>query len=171
MKSLHPDEVRALGAKVVLGNAYHLHFRPGEDVVERLGGIHVFSGWSGPILTDSGGFQVFSLRDTIRSLDVQTRQLKQLLFEREGAGLSYPALVITADSASYSDSLRAWRLRNGASRVIAGPGTQATFEFRTLRLRALTQAPADLLAEPKAPDEMRYAELRRYIDALHRLAK
>ncbi len=105
---------------------------------------------------------------TIRSLDVQTRQLKQLLFEREGTGLSYPALVITADSASYSDSLRAWRLRNGSSRVIAGPGTQATFEFRTLRLRALTQAPADLLAEPKAPDEMRYGELRRYIDALHR---
>ena len=69
VKSLHPDEVRALGAQVVLGNAYHLHFRPGEDVIDDLGGIHVFSGWSGPILTDSGGFQVFSLRDTIRSLD------------------------------------------------------------------------------------------------------
>jgi queuine tRNA-ribosyltransferase len=69
VKSLHPDEVRALGADVVLGNTYHLHFRPGEDVVEQLGGIHAFSGWSGPILTDSGGFQVFSLRDTIAALD------------------------------------------------------------------------------------------------------
>ena len=69
VKSLHPDEVRALGAEVVLGNAYHLHFRPGEDVIDDLGGIHVFSGWSGPILTDSGGYQVFSLRDTISSLD------------------------------------------------------------------------------------------------------
>ena len=69
VKSLHPDELRALGAQVVLGNAYHLHFRPGEDVIDDLGGIHVFSGWSGPILTDSGGYQVFSLRDTIRSLD------------------------------------------------------------------------------------------------------
>jgi queuine tRNA-ribosyltransferase len=69
VKSLHPDEVRALGAQIVLGNAYHLHFRPGEDVVEELGGLHAFSGWSGPILTDSGGFQVFSLRDTIRDLD------------------------------------------------------------------------------------------------------
>jgi queuine tRNA-ribosyltransferase len=68
VKSLHPDEVRAVGAHVVLGNAYHLHFRPGEDVVESLGGLHDFSGWSGPILTDSGGFQVFSLRDTILSL-------------------------------------------------------------------------------------------------------
>jgi queuine tRNA-ribosyltransferase len=69
VKSLHPDEVQALGAQVILGNSYHLHFRPGERVVESLGGIHAFSGWRGPILTDSGGYQVFSLRDTIRSLD------------------------------------------------------------------------------------------------------
>jgi queuine tRNA-ribosyltransferase len=69
VKSLHPDEVRALGAHVILGNAYHLHFRPGEEVVESLGGIHAFSGWDGPVLTDSGGFQVFSLRDTILGLD------------------------------------------------------------------------------------------------------
>lgn len=69
VKTLHPDEVRAVGAHVILGNAYHLHFRPGEQVIETLGGIHAFSGWSGPILTDSGGFQVFSLRDTILALD------------------------------------------------------------------------------------------------------
>ncbi len=69
VKSLHPDEVRALGASVVLANAYHLHFRPGEDAIEELGGLHAFSGWDGPILTDSGGFQVFSLRDTILALD------------------------------------------------------------------------------------------------------
>ncbi len=69
VKSLHPDELRGLGARVMLANAYHLHFRPGESVVEGLGGIHSFSGWDGPILTDSGGFQVFSLRDTILKLD------------------------------------------------------------------------------------------------------
>ena len=69
VKSLHPDEVRALGAQVVLGNTYHLHLRPGEDVIEELGGLHAFSGWSGPILTDSGGFQVFSLRDTLLAVD------------------------------------------------------------------------------------------------------
>jgi queuine tRNA-ribosyltransferase len=69
VKSLHPDEVRALGAHVLLGNTYHLHFRPGEDVIAELGGLHAFSGWEGPILTDSGGFQVFSLRDTILALD------------------------------------------------------------------------------------------------------
>ena len=69
VKGLHPDEVGALGADVILANTYHLHFRPGERLVEELGGIHAFSGWSGPILTDSGGFQVFSLRDTIAALD------------------------------------------------------------------------------------------------------
>ena len=69
VKTLHPDEVRDVGASVVLANTYHLHFRPGADVVEQLGGLHAFSGWDGPILTDSGGFQVFSLRDTILALD------------------------------------------------------------------------------------------------------
>ena len=64
-----PDEVRALGADVILGNTYHLHLRPGEDVIEELGGLHAFTGWDGPILTDSGGFQVFSLRDTLLEVD------------------------------------------------------------------------------------------------------
>jgi lipopolysaccharide export system permease protein len=105
---------------------------------------------------------------TVRSLDVSTRQLKQLLFERQGRGLQYPGLIITADSASFDPAQRAWRVKNGTSRVIAGPNRQASFVFRTLRLRALTQSPADLLAEPKAPDEMGYAELGRYIDALKR---
>jgi lipopolysaccharide export system permease protein len=105
---------------------------------------------------------------TVRSLDVATRQLKQVMFEREGNGLEYPGLVLTADSATYDDSLKSWRLRTGASRVIAGPGRQATFSFRSMRLRALRQSPADLLAESKGPDEMRFAELGRYIEALKR---
>jgi queuine tRNA-ribosyltransferase len=69
VKSLHPDEVASLGAAVILANTYHLHLRPGEDVIEALGGVHAFSGWRGPILTDSGGFQVFSLRDTLLAID------------------------------------------------------------------------------------------------------
>jgi queuine tRNA-ribosyltransferase len=69
VKAVDPDELRALGATIVLGNTYHLHFRPGDDLVAELGGLHRFMGWNGPILTDSGGFQVFSLRDTIARLD------------------------------------------------------------------------------------------------------
>src|SRR5919204_6823880 len=59
----------ALGAHILLGNTYHLHFRPGDDVIAQLGGLHAFMGWEGPILTDSGGFQVFSLRDTVAAVD------------------------------------------------------------------------------------------------------
>ena len=69
VKSLHPDEVREAGAHILLGNTYHLHFRPGSELIARLGGLHAFMGWDGPILTDSGGFQVFSLRDTIAAVD------------------------------------------------------------------------------------------------------
>jgi queuine tRNA-ribosyltransferase len=69
VKTLHPDEVRELGADILLGNTYHLHFRPGDEVIAELGGLHAFMGWDGPILTDSGGFQVFSLLDTILSVD------------------------------------------------------------------------------------------------------
>jgi queuine tRNA-ribosyltransferase len=69
VKSVDPDELHALGAEIVLGNTYHLHFRPGEDTIAELGGLHAFMGWDGPILTDSGGFQVFSLRDTLLEFD------------------------------------------------------------------------------------------------------
>jgi queuine tRNA-ribosyltransferase len=65
IKALDPSEV---DAGMILANAYHLHLRPGEDVVQRLGGLHAFTGWRRPILTDSGGFQVFSL-ETLRTLD------------------------------------------------------------------------------------------------------
>ena len=69
VKAVHPDELRELGAGIVLGNTYHLFFRPGVDVIAELGGLHRFMGWDGPILTDSGGFQVFSLRDTLLAVD------------------------------------------------------------------------------------------------------
>lgn len=61
VKALDPEDLRAIGAGMVLANAYHLHLRPGDDLIRELGGLHQFMGWNGPILTDSGGFQVFSL--------------------------------------------------------------------------------------------------------------
>ena len=69
VKGVDPDELQSLGARIVLGNTYHLHFRPGADLIAELGGLHRFMAWDGPILTDSGGFQVFSLRDTLLGLD------------------------------------------------------------------------------------------------------
>jgi queuine tRNA-ribosyltransferase len=69
VKAVDPAELRELGAPIVLGNTYHLHFRPGAELIAELGGLHRFMGWDGPILTDSGGFQVFSLRHTIIKAD------------------------------------------------------------------------------------------------------
>jgi queuine tRNA-ribosyltransferase len=61
VKGLTPDQVKAAGAQIILGNTYHLTLRPGDEIIAELGGLHRFMGWDGPILTDSGGFQVFSL--------------------------------------------------------------------------------------------------------------
>src|SRR6185437_13907114 len=61
VKALTPRDVVSTGASIVLGNTYHLALQPGIETVERLGGLHAFVGWEGPMLTDSGGFQVFSL--------------------------------------------------------------------------------------------------------------
>ncbi len=69
VKGVLPDELIALGAEIVLGNTYHLHFRPGAELIAELGGLHRFMAWQGPILTDSGGFQVFSLRHTADRVD------------------------------------------------------------------------------------------------------
>jgi queuine tRNA-ribosyltransferase len=75
VKALDPDELQAAGVDIVLANAYHLHLRPGEELVHQLGGLHRFMGWTRPILTDSGGFQVFSL-ETLRTVDESGVQFK-----------------------------------------------------------------------------------------------
>jgi queuine tRNA-ribosyltransferase len=61
VKGLTPDQIRAAGTQILLGNTYHLTLRPGDELIAELGGLHKFMAWDGPILTDSGGFQVFSL--------------------------------------------------------------------------------------------------------------
>ncbi len=66
VKTVSPHELHELGASLVLGNTYHLYLRPGADLIARLGGLHRFMAWDGPILTDSGGFQVFSLAELRR---------------------------------------------------------------------------------------------------------
>ncbi|MFO7917691.1 MAG: tRNA guanosine(34) transglycosylase Tgt [Anaerolineae bacterium] len=68
VKAVSPRTLRELGVQMILANTYHLYLRPGTDLIEELGGLHEFMAWDGPILTDSGGFQVFSLQD-LRDLD------------------------------------------------------------------------------------------------------
>ena len=63
VKTLSPQDLRESGVQIILSNTYHLYLRPGPELVQRAGGLHRFAGWDGPILTDSGGYQVFSLAD------------------------------------------------------------------------------------------------------------
>ena len=62
VKTISPEELKDMGAGIVLSNTYHLHLRPGEKIVAKAGGLHNFMNYHGPMLTDSGGFQVFSLK-------------------------------------------------------------------------------------------------------------
>ncbi len=66
VKSLAPDDLETLGAQIILGNTYHLYLRPGDELIKRRGGLHKFINWNKPILTDSGGFQVFSLNSLMK---------------------------------------------------------------------------------------------------------
>ncbi len=68
VKAMSPDEMKEIGAEILLGNTYHLYLRPGTDVIAKLGGLHRFMNWDRPLLTDSGGFQVFSL-STLRKIE------------------------------------------------------------------------------------------------------
>jgi queuine tRNA-ribosyltransferase len=78
VKAVTPQELRACGAQIVLGNTYHLYLRPGHEIVRELGGLHRFMGWDGPILTDSGGFQAFSM-EALRKLDDEGVRFKSHL--------------------------------------------------------------------------------------------
>ena len=69
VKGVTPQELRDVGSEIILGNTYHLYLRPGIDVIEHMGGLHRFMGWDGPILTDSGGFQAFSLGSMAKLTD------------------------------------------------------------------------------------------------------
>ena len=118
VKSVDPDELRELGAEIVLCNTYHLHFRPGTDTIAEVGGLHAFMGWDGPILTDSGGFQVFSLRDTLLACDEdgvtfrsvydgeKERFTPESVAGRTGSALSCPSRVSTPNCTSCTSAPR-----------------------------------------------------------------
>ncbi len=104
----------------------------------------------------------------IRSLDLNSKSMRNLQLEREGTGPEYPTLVVQSRRGLYTDSLRHWTLTRGRLRILTGSSSELAFAFDSLRHRELAETPTDLLAEPKEPREMRYAELSRYIEALER---
>jgi lipopolysaccharide export system permease protein len=121
-----------------------------------------------PFVYRADGGWVYS----IRSLELKTNgaEMRDPIMEREGTGAEYPTILVAAQRATYDTAraTRGWTLTKGAVRYLLGPGREPTFRFDQLRTRALRETPTALLAEPKAPDEMRYVELGRYIDALAR---
>ncbi len=121
-----------------------------------------------PFVYRADGGWVYS----IRSLELKTNgaEMRDPIMEREGTGEAYPTILVAAQRATYDTAraTRGWTLTKGAVRYLLGPGREPTFRFDGLKSQALRETPTALLAEPKAPDEMRYAELGRYIDALSR---
>lgn len=78
VKGITPHALQEMGAQIVLSNTYHLHLRPGEDVIEKMGGLGKFMGWTGPTMTDSGGYQVFSLGAALRKVVIKDHTGKKL---------------------------------------------------------------------------------------------
>lgn len=121
VKALSPDDLVSCGAQIILGNTYHLYLRPGHEIIRGLGGLHRFMGWNGPILTDSGGFQVYSLAQMCRireegaefrshidgSLHKLTPELVVEIQEALGSDIMMPLDVCIPYGATYEEALDA----------------------------------------------------------------
>jgi len=103
-----------------------------------------------------------------QSLDIASRTMTQPLLQREGTGGTNPTVIIAAQRAVYDPGLKKWILDHGALRYLIGAGQEAAYAFDRMRTNSVREKPSDLLAEPKLPEEMRYAELGHYIDGLAR---
>ena len=168
VKGLTPDDLQSVGAEIVLGNAYHLFLRPGPALIRELGGLHRFMGWERAILTDSGGFQVFSLARLRKITDdgVQFRSpvdgtahflSPELVIEAQhalGADIIHPldeclAYPASRDAAARSLALTlAWARRSRAAHAAGGDRGQALFgivqggSHDDLRLQAVAETVA-----------------------------
>jgi len=140
VKAMSPERLKAVGAQIVLANTYHLALRPGSDIVKRLGGLHRFMQWEGPLLTDSGGYQVFSLRDTVRVDDsgavfrsvydgsTQVFTPERAMWEQETLGADFIMCLDQCPSGSASrveveeavERTTLWAGRSRAAHVAAG---------------------------------------------------
>jgi queuine tRNA-ribosyltransferase len=125
VKGLLPQEVAALGYEMVLGNTFHLMLRPGEELIERLGGLHGFMDWQRPIITDSGGFQVFSMGHGTVADEIKARR-------REGGERTGAILEIAEDGVrfrSYTDGRERFLSPEGSMAVQAALGSDIALVF------------------------------------------
>ena len=116
VKSMTPEEVKGLGAQIILSNTYHLYLRPGEKIVKEAGGLHKFMNWDKPILTDCGGFQVFSLSELRTISEEGVEFVKEV--DIKGDGFFVKTLKI--DNNKYMDEFNKMINRLSFSLIIAG---------------------------------------------------
>lgn len=105
VKTLTPDELRAMGAEIVLANTYHLHLRPGEAVVKEFGGLSKFMSWNGPTMTDSGGFQVFSLGSAQRGSKKKLTKFTNSVFIYDQDAASVEELAPVGEMTSFMEKV------------------------------------------------------------------
>ncbi|HET9946683.1 MAG TPA: tRNA guanosine(34) transglycosylase Tgt [Patescibacteria group bacterium] len=105
VKTLAPDELKAMGAEIVLANTYHLHLRPGEDVVKKMGGLSQFMSWNGPTMTDSGGFQVFSLGSAQRAGKKKVTKFTNSVFVYDKDAASVEELANPSEMTSFIEKV------------------------------------------------------------------
>lgn len=144
VKAITPDELKTIGAQILLGNTYHLYLQPGYQRVERLGGLHQFMNWDGPILTDSGGFQVFSL-SALRKIDEEG-----VMFQSHRDGSSHrltPALSMQIQKSLGSNIVMAFD---------HCPSYPATPEEVQAAMRRTLRWAERGLEEPLAPHQARF---------------
>ena len=169
VKGITPAQLTDLGAQIVLSNTYHLHIRPGEELVKSLGGLHSFMGWDGPILTDSGGFQVFSLAK-LRNISEEGVRFQshvngdkifltpeKVVQIQEALGVDIMMVLdecLPAD-ASYSETLESWKrtlrwaersidARSNSSQLLFGIVQGAMFsDLRKRAVDELSELPFD----------------------------
>ena len=135
VKAMLPRDLREIGCQILLGNTYHLYLRPGHEVIRRLGGLHRFMGWNGPILTDSGGYQVFSL-GAMRKLSEEGVKFQSHL---DGAShLLTPEKSIEIQQALGSDIIMVLDecISGDAPREYVQPSTDRTVRWAERCLRA-----------------------------------
>ncbi len=165
VKTLTPEEVSGLGASIILNNAYHLYLRPGHEIVREMGGLHAFQRWPGPILTDSGGFQVFSLAE------IRTITEEGVTFRSHVDGsrhLFTPERVMEIEHALGADVVMAFDHcpPGQADRQLAEESSRRTLEWLARCRERFAELHADGEAEPRQAlfpivQGSVYADLRR----------
>jgi queuine tRNA-ribosyltransferase len=147
VRGLGADDLHGLGAQILLANTYHLHERPGEEVIEGQGGLHGFSGWSGPWLTDSGGFQVTSMADRVR-IDEEGVRFQSPIDGR--TRLLTPESVVAIQEALGSDLVMVLDECRPPSPEDVASGAEPGIEVRVAMDRTLRWAERSLAARSRS---------------------